>query len=174
MLKWTFVRSKAFQMSAWTSLLIICISLAGRAAEVRFNKSKIEVYTEINTSKSKPKVLEVELALTTRQKSYGLMNRKTLDPDKGMLFVFRNPEILSFWMKDTLIDLDIGYFDKDLKLIDVHTMRVLQPSDSDPKIYYSKSPAKYALEVKKNWFKDNGFKEGNTFFRYIKKPVSGN
>lgn len=49
----------------------------------------------------------VEVARTPDEQAYGLMNRSELAPDKGMLFPYQPPQPVSFWMKDTLIPLDI-------------------------------------------------------------------
>ncbi|MES2272581.1 MAG: DUF192 domain-containing protein, partial [Chlamydiota bacterium] len=56
-------------------------------------------------------ILTVELADTEVSITHGLMGRKTLRPGYGMLFVYKKPQILSFWMKNTLIPLSIGFFD---------------------------------------------------------------
>ncbi len=59
----------------------------------------------------------VELAITKAQIERGLMHREELDKDKGMLFIFKNESRQSFWMKNTLIPLDIIWIDKDGKVI---------------------------------------------------------
>ncbi len=53
----------------------------------------------------------VEIADTPQERATGLMHRESLDPDSGMLFVFEQPGIYSFWMKDTLIPLDMIWID---------------------------------------------------------------
>lgn len=97
--------------------------------------------------------LTVEVAETPSDLSRGLMERRTLGEDQGMLFIFEEEQILSFWMKNTFIPLSIGFFSKDKILI--------QTLDMDPPLslmqrdlprYQSKLPAKYALEVNKGWF----------------------
>jgi uncharacterized protein len=60
---------------------------------------------------------KVELALTERDRELGLMSRESLDSDKGMLFIFPEEGDYSFWMKDTLIPLDIIWLDKDGKVV---------------------------------------------------------
>ena len=87
----------------------------------------------------------VELALTNEQQAKGLMHREVLPPERGMLFIYENERELSFWMKDTLIPLDVLYFNAEGSFISSATM---QPCTEDPCTSYpSESPAKYGLEV---------------------------
>lgn len=107
------------------------------------------------------KTLLVEVASTIEQQAQGLMNRKSLGDDEGMLFVFSNEETRFFWMKDTLIDLSIGYFNKDGKLVDVQEMKSGKGlADTALPSYPSAHPAKYALEMNKGWFDKNKIKLG--------------
>lgn len=75
------------------------------------------------------------------------MFRKQLKKNHGMLFLFSRPQILSFWMKNTLIPLDIAYIDSTGRIIDIQTMEP-ETLISHP----SKSEAQYALEMNKGWF----------------------
>jgi hypothetical protein len=75
----------------------------------------------------------------------GLMYRKHLAEDSGMLFIFREEEPQSFWMKNTFIPLDIIFVSAHLVIVDITTM---QPCTVDPcPDYTSKKPAQYCLEV---------------------------
>ena len=85
----------------------------------------------------------------------GLMNRKSLDANGGMLFVFEETQELGFWMRNTLIPLSIGFFDENKTLVDIQDMEPASPIDLNPPVYRSKKPALYALEVNKGWFKKN-------------------
>lgn len=106
------------------------------------------------------KSINVEVADNDELRMKGLMYRKSLGPDSGMLFIFPQEEILGFWMKNTLIPLSIGYFDKNKKLIKIMDMEPASPMDLDPPKYSSDKPAQYALEVNKGWFKKNKIKLG--------------
>lgn len=88
----------------------------------------------------------VELALTSEEQSRGLMFRDHLDQDRGMLFVFQEEGIYPFWMKNTLIPLDIIWIGEDQKVVFIS--RNAQPcgSLSCPMIY-PEEKAKYVLEV---------------------------
>ncbi|WP_158882906.1 DUF192 domain-containing protein [Rhodanobacter sp. L36] len=79
-------------------------------------------------------------------REYGLMNRTTLTQDHGMLFVFPDAAPRGFWMKNTLIPLDILYFDTNRRL--VSTQKNVPPCKADPcATYPSKGPARYVLEL---------------------------
>ena len=99
--------------------------------------------------------LIVEIADKHDDQMRGLMFRKSLNENHGMLFVFETNEILIFWMKNTYIPLDIGFFDENKMLIEYHTMIPLSL-----KLISSSKKAKYALELRKNWFKDHNIKAG--------------
>lgn len=96
--------------------------------------------------------LEVEVATTMTQKSVGLSKRPHLAQNAGMLFVFSDERERSFWMKDTLIPLAIGFFDESGKLIDIQEMSPPSVIENEPPRYVSRKPARLALEVNKGWF----------------------
>ncbi len=88
--------------------------------------------------------IELELAKTQSQHMIGLMNRTSMDLNKGMLFIFEKEEPRSFWMKDTLISLDIIFLDKDFKVVKIHKSTL--PNQTE-QIYYSQAPAMYVIEL---------------------------
>jgi len=102
------------------------------------------------------KKIFVEIADTPIKRSYGLMDRKRMSFNSGMLFKFSSPEILSFWMKDTYIPLDIAFINDDKKIIQISEMIPLstRPIKSIEKCCY-------ALETNRNWFIRNNIRVGN-------------
>ena len=115
------------------------------------------------------KTISVEIAEDDERRAFGLMFRENLPDDHGMLFIFPYEQRLSFWMKDTLIPLSIGYYDKDKKLVDIQEMVPAVMGAQSPKLYPSKANAMYALEMPKGWFAKNKVKIGSSF-SFISKP----
>lgn len=108
------------------------------------------------------KVISVELAVTPEQHERGLMFRKELGPNSGMLFIFREKKILKFWMKNTFIPLSIGFFDEEGVLLEFFDMEPVKSELQQVLPSYSSSvPAKMALEVNRGWFKLQGIKPGD-------------
>tara|TARA_B100001121_G_scaffold288215_1_gene286101 strand:- start:180 stop:590 length:411 start_codon:yes stop_codon:yes gene_type:complete len=98
----------------------------------------------------------VELALSQREKSKGLMYRKDLSNSDGMLFIWKNEGNRCMWMKNTFIPLDLGFFREDMTLIEV---KELSPRSLDS--VCSSEPAKYALELSKGWFSSRSIKNNS-------------
>lgn len=107
-------------------------------------------------AKINKKIYKFELALTEDEKGLGLMFRKKLDPNGGMLFVYSYMTIMDFYMKNTLIPLDIAFIDGDFKIIDIQSMNPL-----DETTVRSKKRCMYALEVNRGFFDRVGVKEGD-------------
>jgi uncharacterized protein len=101
--------------------------------------------------------ITAEIARTPEQQMVGLMNRFSLKPDHGMIFVYERPEPLAFWMKNTFIPLSIAFIGTDGRIVNIEDMR---PQTEET--HWSKGPALYALEMKKGWFADRGIGPGAT------------
>ncbi|MBN2160263.1 MAG: DUF192 domain-containing protein [Spirochaetes bacterium] len=86
----------------------------------------------------------------------GLMNRKEMDRNAGMLFVFDSEHLLNFWMKDTHLPLSIAYIAGDGTINEIHDMKPLDASVTYP----SSRPARFALEVHRGWFERNSITRG--------------
>jgi hypothetical protein len=88
----------------------------------------------------------VEIADTPEKHALGLMNRRTLKSDYGMLFVFAEEELRSFWMKNTLVALDMIFLNGAGQVVGMHES--VPPCTADPcPSYESELPARYVLEV---------------------------
>jgi uncharacterized protein len=109
--------------------------------------------------------LTAEIAATPAQRETGLMNRFSLKPDTGMLFVFERGEPQAFWMRNTYVALSIAFIDANGRIINIEDM---QPQTDDS--HWSKGPAPYALEMKKGWFAEKGIVAGDRVEGLAKLP----
>jgi uncharacterized membrane protein (UPF0127 family) len=100
--------------------------------------------------------LQVEIAKDSKTRQLGLMFRKELPANRGMLFTFERPEIQCLWMKDTYIPLTAAFLDEAGKIVDLID---LEPHSLQTRC--AKAPASYAIEVNQGWFRDNGIGEGD-------------
>lgn len=98
----------------------------------------------------------VEYAKTAEERQLGLMFRRELCDNCGMLFKFDSNRIGSIWMKNTYIPLDLAYIDEKGKIIDIFA---LQPLDLKP--VRSSRLILYALEMNQGWFAQQGIKVGD-------------
>jgi len=104
--------------------------------------------------------VEVEIADDHEEQKTGLMFRKKMDDDKGMLFVYQSEQKHVFWMKNTLIPLDMIWINKDKKIVDIQSV---DPCEQDPCERYEPAyEALYVLEVNKGFADENGVKVGDT------------
>ena len=105
------------------------------------------------------KKLYVEIADTSIKREYGLMDRKHLSKNNGMLFKFPYPHHLGFWMKNTYLPLDIAFIDDNGTIIQIEEMIPLST-----RAISSKERCRYALEVNHGWFQNNDIREGCKVF----------
>jgi len=96
-----------------------------------------------------------EVARTPDQRAEGLMYREDIPDGTGMLFVFEENTLRSFWMQNTYVALDIAFLDPSFRVVDIQQM---EPLTTDP--HESSAPAMFALEVRKGWFAEKGIVAG--------------
>jgi len=109
--------------------------------------------------------LVAEVAATDETRSTGLMNRFSLRPDHGMLFVFAAPQPLAFWMHNTYVPLSIAFVGADGRILNIEDMAP-RTDDTHP----SRGLALYAVEMKKGWFADRGINAGDRVQGLDKAP----
>ena len=111
---------------------------------------------EIKKASGQVVVVKAELAKTEEEQMYGFMNRKNIPDGTGMLFIFKDDRIASFWMKNTPTPLSIAYIDYSGKIKDIFDMTPFSLAT-----IVSTGYVRYALEVPQGWFSKNGIKVGD-------------
>lgn len=139
----------------FAAVVLSAASLA-LAAEITFKTGHVKVG---------PHPLKVELAVSDEERSRGLMFRKAMGKDEGMLFVFDELGYHSMWMKDTLIPLSVAFIDGDGKIINILDM---EPQTLDT--HSAAGPARYAIETNKGWFVEKKVKPGDKVTGLPKPP----
>jgi len=105
---------------------------------------------------AEPIVVRVQVADDDFDRARGLMFRRHLGPDEGMLFVYEEPMRLTFWMENTFIPLDVLFIDEELRIIGIVTDTV--PLSHDP--IEVDQPSQYILEVNAGFARAHGIEPG--------------
>jgi len=154
-------------MTKWLGLIIFFATLPG----ITFAQRSVPI--------------NIEQAATVEEKTWGLMQRKELPENHGMLFIYQRPQKLSFWMFNCLIDLSLAFLDEDSVITEIRQLKAY-PEKMDPKrqvlslkdlkkypffdpilIFFYKNQvssskkAQYALEMRSGWFREKGVKVGD-------------
>lgn len=104
------------------------------------------------------KKIDVEIADELHERRLGLMHRTSMDINHGMLFVYEQSEVRSFWMKNTHIPLSIAYIGADCTIVHIAQMTPLT-TKGVPSVH----PAQFALEMNQGWFAANHVNVGDSF-----------
>ncbi|HEX3059992.1 MAG TPA: DUF192 domain-containing protein [Usitatibacter sp.] len=144
---------KAYRVLASCLLFLASLPLL---ADVTFKTSQVKVAGH---------PLKVELAIEEPQRLQGLMYRKTLGKEDGMLFIFDEPGYHSIWMKNTLIPLSVAFVDKDGVILNIADM---EPQTLDS--HMAAGPAVYAIETNRGWYADKKVKAGDKVTGLPKAP----
>lgn len=100
-------------------------------------------------------VIQAEIAATPETRTTGLMNRKSLAPNHGMLFVFEQPNVQCFWMRNTFIPLSIAFMLDDGTIVNIADMK-----PQSEQSHCSEKPVRLALEMEQGWFASRGMTPG--------------
>jgi len=100
--------------------------------------------------------LTAEVANTEPARATGLMHRRMLPENRGMLFVFTEVALHAMWMMNTYVPLSVAFLDRDGVIINIADM---EPHTQNS--HGATRPAKYALEMNQGWFRKRGIKAGD-------------
>lgn len=118
----------------------------------------------LKNEKEPVKQIEIEIAENDEERTQGLMYRKSMDDSKGMLFIFPNEEPQSFWMKNTILPLDIIYVNSKREIVKIYKNTTPFSETSLP----SGKPATYVVEVAGGYTDRYGINEGD-LIRYSRE-----
>ena len=137
------------------------MTLALRLASLAFAAAALGAHADATRARTIPikvgsHALRVEVMTNDEDRARGLMHRKHLGANDGMLFVFDEPAYHSMWMKDTLIPLSVAFLDRNGVILNILDM---EPQTLDPHV--SAGPSIYAIETNKGWFAAKKIKPGD-------------
>lgn len=129
----------------WTlALLALCMPVRGHADPLMTYPLRIKSHT-----------LRAELARSEEEKRTGLMFRKSLPENTGMLFVYEAEARWAMWMKNTYVPLSVAFIDRNGIILNIEDMEPLTEQSHE-----AAGPAKYALEMNRGWFAKRGIGAG--------------
>jgi hypothetical protein len=128
------------------SAALLAAALAGAAAAADLPTLKLTAGIHLITA---------EVANTFDSRARGLMYRKSLGPNQGMLFVFPDVSAHCMWMKNTFVPLSVAFMDEQGTIVSIHDM---QPQNETS--HCAAKPARFALEMNQGWFAKKGVKAG--------------
>lgn len=110
--------------------------------------------------------ISAEIAWSNRDREEGLMHRESMPEDHGMLFIFAEEKVLTFWMKDTPLPLSIAFADAS-----GHIVHIADMEPESRAIVSSGVPARYALEMNRGWFERHGVYTGDVIADIPRRPA---
>lgn len=129
------------------ALILLTIVTIGASTQSEFRRMTLWMHGQ---------PIQVEVASSPTARVKGLMNRKALAQDQGMLFVQKAPQTMCFWMKDTPMALSIAFLNERGEVLAVSEMA---PMSLDR--HCSPVPVRHALEMPAGWFRQHDAKAGS-------------
>jgi uncharacterized protein len=142
-------------LCAWAPLVLAAMVAPAAAQEPQLNLARVKLTAGMHQ-------IDAQVAITPEQRATGLMFRKEMPQHEGMLFVFEQPSVQCFWMKNTLLPLTAAFVGDDGTVVNLADMK---PQTEDA--HCSAKPVRYVLEMNQGWFARKGIKAG---FRLAGRP----
>ena len=152
---WLFSRKRTKAGWATVAVALLLLGCVRRGAEVAPAPKTVGDWFAIAVG---GRTVQMQLAVFPAEMERGLMGRRDLAPDQGMIFVYSAPVRMSFWMRNTPLPLDIGFFGPEGELKEVYAML---PYD-ETAIRSQDTRLQFALEMNQGWFHQNGIHPGAT------------
>lgn len=131
-----------------TLLAAAFLAFAAAAQEPQMNLQRVRLAAGMHQ-------IDAQVASAPGERATGLMFRKEMPQHEGMLFVFEQPAVQCFWMKNTLLPLTAAFVADDGTIVNLEDMK---PQTTDP--HCSKKPVRYVLEMNQGWFKKKNIRAG--------------
>ena len=109
--------------------------------------------------------IDAEVAADQQNRMQGLMNRRSMATNQGMLFVFTHPDRHCMWMRNTLLPLSVAFLDEQGRILNIEDMKPQTENN-----HCASSPARFALEMNQGWFASKGIKVGQRIGGVEKSP----
>ena len=109
--------------------------------------------------------IDAEVAADQQNRMQGLMNRRSMATNQGMLFVFTHPDRHCMWMRNTLLPLSVAFLDEQGRILNIEDMKPQTENN-----HCASSPARFALEMNQGWFVSKGIKVGQRIGGVEKSP----
>jgi uncharacterized protein len=154
-----------FARSAIAALFLLSLLVSSVAADVSFARERLRLVT----GEGRAHDLTVELAIDPDQREQGLMYRRQMAPDHGMLFDFGETRRVMMWMKNTYLPLDMLFISADGTVRTIHEDAV----PLSQAIIDSKEPVAFVLELNAGTVKRLGIKPGDRLSGAGIRPASG-
>lgn len=135
-------------MKSFLSILAALVCGAAFAQEPQMSLPRVKLSAGMHQ-------IDAQLAQSAEQRTIGLMHRREMPQHEGMLFIFEQPSVQCFWMKNTLLPLSAAFVSDDGTIVNLVDMKP-QTLDS----HCSLKPVRYVLEMNQGWFAKKGIKAG--------------
>ncbi|TSE24599.1 putative ACR [Tepidimonas sediminis] len=144
---------------------LLALAGAGRAQPAAEPPGRPQLDLPRVTLRAGLHLIDAQVAATHAQRALGLMWRRELAPNEGMLFVFEAPAVQCFWMRNTFVPLTAAFIAEDGRIVNLADMRPLDETG-----HCSAEPVRYVLEMTRGWFARRGIGPG---FRLAGGPFGG-
>jgi uncharacterized membrane protein (UPF0127 family) len=132
-------------------LLLALVSFSGCSDKNGVKNDSVKAVTDFFQIKLGDKTVRLQIAVSALEQQQGLMFRKDIGENDGMVFVYGRPQAMGYWMRNTPTPLDIGYFDENGVLQEIYPMYAF---DETPVRSISKN-LKFAVEMNQGWYQAN-------------------
>ena len=143
---------KTLTKSMATTVLVFCMGLAALPVQ---GQEGPQPKLETLPLTAGMHVIQAEIAQTPAQQMIGMMNRREMGANEGMLFVNADSAQRCFWMRNTLLPLSIAFIADDGTIVNIADMQPLSETS-----HCSAKPVRFALEMRQGWFAKRGLKPG--------------